>query len=102
MPTTTNNHDASTSEVAILARVLSNEKGRLPPAVARYVLTLGFNDREKTRMHDLAVRNQDDALDSAEKEELFAYVKAGSLLSLLKSKARRALKIKPKKRTLSW
>ena len=52
-------------------------------------------------MHDLAVRNQEDALSSEEKEELFAFAKAGSLLAILKSKARRTLKIKPKKRTLA-
>ena len=52
-------------------------------------------------MHDLAVRNQQDALSAAEKEELLAYAKAGTLLSILKSKARRALKLKPKKQTTS-
>ena len=49
------------------------------------------------KMHDLAVRNQDDALAPGEKEELYAYAKAGSLLSILKSKARRTLKVKPKR-----
>jgi hypothetical protein len=45
-------------------------------------------------MHDLAVRNQEDALTPAEKEELFAYAKAGALLSILKSRARRSLRTK--------
>jgi hypothetical protein len=49
----------------------------------------------------LAVRNQHDDLSPAEKEELFAFGKAGDLLSILKSKARRTLRIKPKKRTVS-
>jgi hypothetical protein len=66
--------------------------------MARYVLTLGFSDHDKARMHELAVRNQGDALSAAESEELFAYAKAGTLLSLLKSRARRALKRKPAKR----
>jgi hypothetical protein len=96
MPTT---NGASQSEITILARVLGNGQGQLPPHVARYVLNLRFSDDDKARMHDLAVRNQEDALSPAEKEELFAYAKAGSLLSLLKSKARRALGVKPKKRT---
>jgi hypothetical protein len=95
--TTTNG--AGESEIAILARVLHNDKGQLPPNVARYVLNLGFSDDDKARMHDLAVRNQEDALSAAEKEELLAYAKAGSLLGILKSKARRVLDIKPKKRT---
>jgi hypothetical protein len=43
-------------------------------------------------MHDLAVRNQSGALSAAEKEELLGYAKAGCLLGILHSKARRALK----------
>ena len=69
--------------------------------MARYILDLGFSDRDKVQMHDLAERNQDEARSPAEKEELFAFGKAGDLLSILKSKARRTLGIKPKKRTTS-
>ena|ERR1700730_2069480 len=87
----------SATEVRILARVLANEGGRLPMNLARYLLSLGFSDEDKARMHDLAVRNQDDALAPGEKDELYAYAKAGSLLSILKSKARRTLKVKPKR-----
>ena len=50
-------------------------------------------------MHDLAVRNQEDALTPAEKEEMHAFGKAGDLLAILKSKARRTLGIKLKNRT---
>jgi hypothetical protein len=94
-------NSAGETEVTILARVLGNEEGQLPPEIARYLLQLGFSDRDKDRMHDLAVRNQEDALSAEEKEELFAYAKAGTLLSILQSKARRVLKLKPKKRTTS-
>ncbi len=94
-------NDASQSEVAILARILGNDQNQLPADMARYILTLGFGERDKVRMHDLAVGNQDDALSPPEKEELVAYAKASSLLSILKSKARRALGVKPKKRTVS-
>jgi hypothetical protein len=86
-------------EVRILARVLGNGEGQLSPAMARYLLKLGFSDRDKARMHDLAERNQSDNLSAAEKEELLAYAKAGTVLSILKSKARRVLNAKPKKRT---
>jgi hypothetical protein len=44
-------------------------------------------------MHDLAVRNQSDALSGTERDELFAYEKAGTLLSILKSNARRVLHV---------
>ena len=46
------------SEITILARLLGNDDGQLPPDMARYLLTLGFGERDKARMHDLAVRNQ--------------------------------------------
>jgi hypothetical protein len=48
-------------------------------------------------MHDLAIRNQNDRLSANEKEELLAYAKAGTLLSMLKSRARRVLRVKVKK-----
>ncbi len=93
--------DASQNEVAILTRVFGNGQDQMPADVARYILTLGFNERDKVRMHELAVGNQADDLSPLEKEELIAYAKAGSLLSILKSKARRVLGVKPAKRTIS-
>lgn len=94
-------NDTVPSEISILARILGNDHGKLPTPMARYLLNLGFSNVDKARMHDLAVRNQDDALSPREKVELFAYVKAGDLLAILKSKARRVLRIKLKKRTPS-
>lgn len=79
------------NEVMILARILGNEEGRLPDDLARYILDLKISERDKARMHLLAVRNQDDALTPAEKDELLAFAKATSLLSILKSRARRTL-----------
>jgi hypothetical protein len=86
--------DTGPSEVTILV----NEQVELPREVARYLLTLQFSEDDKTRMQDLVVRNQQDLLSLAEKDELFAYSKAGNFLSILKSKARRALRGKPRKR----
>ena len=93
---------ASENEVTILARIiLGNERGELSPEMAHHILDLGFSDRDKARMHDLAVRNQEDALSPAEKEEPVAFGKAGDLLAILKSKARRTFGIKPEKRVTS-
>jgi hypothetical protein len=89
------------NEVTILARVFDDEHGLLPRELARAIVDLDFSERDKARMHDLAVRNQGDALSPGEKEELYGFAKAGTLLSILQSKARRTLKIKPKKRSLS-
>ena len=89
------------NEVSILARLFDDERGLLPRDLARTILDVEFSERDKARMHDLAVRNQADALSPEEKEELYAFAKAGTLLGIFKSKARRTLKIKPTKRTLS-
>jgi hypothetical protein len=48
--------------------------------LARYILDLRFSDRDKARMHDLAVRNQHDALTPAENDEMFVFRKAGIFL----------------------
>lgn len=87
------------TEVSILARILEDEEGRLPEEVARYILDRKISEKDKARMHDLVVRNQSDALTPAEKEEMHAFGKAGDLLSILKSKARRTLGIELKNRT---
>jgi hypothetical protein len=97
MATTTIKNDGPT-EVEILARVLGDERGRWSVSMARHILSRGFNDVDKARMHDLATRNQDDALSEAEKDELFSYVRAGDLLSILKSQARRVLRKRSKRR----
>src|SRR5947208_2929200 len=56
---TTTTH-AGETEVSILARILCNEAGELPEEIARYILSLQISERDKARMHDLVVRNQDD------------------------------------------
>jgi hypothetical protein len=85
------------TEITILARLLGGERGRLPEDLARYILDLGFSEHDQARMHDLAARNQEDGLSVSEKEELLAFGRAGDLLAILKSKARRSLGMKPGK-----
>src|SRR5262245_42209755 len=86
-------------EVAILARLLGDGQDELPTDLAQYLVQLEFGEKDRKRMHDLAVRNQEDSLSTAEKGEMSAYARAGTVLSILKSKARRVLKNKPRKRT---
>jgi hypothetical protein len=57
MPITTDGKSRS-SEIAIFGRLLSNHKKEMSPALARYVLTLGFDSEDQERMRDLATRNQ--------------------------------------------
>lgn len=88
----TDRYGNETSQAAILGRLLKAAKDHLSPAAARYLLSLQFDEKEKSRMHALAVRNQDGALTPAETEELHNYLKVGDLLALLHSIARRSLK----------
>jgi hypothetical protein len=99
MPTT--NGRATTPEVAILARMLGNGDDGLPPGIARYILTLRPSERDKARMHELAQRNQAGELSAEGQDELFAYAKAGTLISILQSQARRVLGVKPAARPAS-
>ncbi|HEV3385626.1 MAG TPA: hypothetical protein VG097_12485 [Gemmata sp.] len=98
---TTSSSNAGLSEAGILARLMSDGLEQVPSDISRYILEINFPKEDKARMHDLAVRNQSGALSAAEREELFAYAKAGTVLSILKVKARRILGMKPKKRTRS-
>jgi hypothetical protein len=85
------------SDAIILARVLGNAEGKLSVPMARHLLSCEFSASDKARMHELAVRNQGDALGPDERDELMAYSKAGTMLSLLKSRARRVLRGKGKR-----
>jgi hypothetical protein len=89
------------NEVTILARFLTNGDRPLPKNLARYILDLTISERDKARMHDLVVRNQSDQLTPVEKKEMHDFGKAGDVLAILKSKARRTLGVKSKKRTTS-
>jgi hypothetical protein len=83
-------------EVTILARFLTGGDRPLPKNIARYIVNLTISEKDKARMHDLVVRNQDDALTPAEKKEMLDYGQAATVLSILKSKARRTLGVKLK------
>jgi hypothetical protein len=91
--------DIGTSALDVLTRLLKNGRQRFTPALAKYLLGLDFEEREKKRMHELAVRNQDGALSEEEWIELESYAQAGCLLGILQSKARQSLRKAAKPRT---
>src|SRR6516164_26979 len=76
----------------VLTRLLKNGRQRFTPALSKYLLGLDFEESEKQRMHELAVRNQDGALSADEWIELESYAQAGCLLGILQSRARQSLK----------
>jgi hypothetical protein len=68
------------------------DKRKLPPQAAREILGLDFSDADKARMHHLAAKARAGTLTSDEQVEIDNYERAGHLLNLLQSKARRSLK----------
>jgi len=79
-------------EAAILARIAGPDVPAMSASAAKGILTLGFSPADKDRMHTLAAKARAGTLTSDEHAEVEAYNRIGSLLGILKSKARRALK----------
>ena len=48
-----------TSEIAIFARIIRADDGDLSGKLARYILTLGFDEADQQRMRDLAQQRAD-------------------------------------------
>jgi hypothetical protein len=80
------------TEAAILRRVIKPHERNLSATAARALLQLDFEDTDRRRMHELAIKNQDDALSADERADLQAYLHVGMVLDLLHSKATLALK----------
>jgi hypothetical protein len=85
-----------TSEAAIFSRIFVDGRRSLTPELARHILTLEFSDDDKTRMHELAVKNQEGRISSEELQDLDSYIKVADLVAILQSKARKFLRTKPK------
>jgi len=81
----------STYEAALLARVLHPEQDDLPPTAARALLRLSFDQQDRDRMHELAVKNQADELSDDERRELESYLRVGRLVDLLRARAKLSL-----------
>lgn len=84
------------NEASVLARLFENGRGSMSPTLARYVLTLGFSEDDQKRMGELAERNQSGRLSEAEGAELMEFIRAGHVLALFHSRARKALKARAK------
>jgi uncharacterized protein YnzC (UPF0291/DUF896 family) len=82
----------ATSEAAILGRLIRPNDGGLTAAAAEALLTIRFDREDLDRMHELAVRNQQDKLTAEEKAAMENYRRVSFLLDLVHSKARRSLK----------
>jgi hypothetical protein len=81
----------SSSAAAIFSRLWETDEGDLSPVLARHLVKVQFSKRDLARMHNLAARNQEGRLTSAETEELDNHVTVADLLAILQSNARKVL-----------
>jgi hypothetical protein len=79
-------------EAAILARVVRPDNDDLPDEQAKALLRMRFEQSDLDRLHELVVKNQDNALTPAEKKELEGYLRVSAFLDLVHVKARYSLR----------
>jgi hypothetical protein len=79
-------------EAAILARLIVPDGPRLSRAAAEGLLALSFDPADKERRHQLAAKARAGTLTPEEQAEVEAYSRVGSLIGIIHSKVRRALK----------
>jgi hypothetical protein len=88
-------------EAAIWARLMQAQGDDLSPEVAEYLLSFAFGENDRERMHQLAERSESGALTAEEQQEFDSYLHVGNLLAVIQSKARAALRRKPRSRSPS-
>lgn len=81
-----------TNEASLLRRVIDPGKPSLSVAAAQSILTIEFPPEDKQRMHELAARARAGTLTPDEELEIDTYGRVGSLIGILKSKARQSVK----------
>jgi hypothetical protein len=83
---------SSSSEMAILRRVVDPDEPCLSREAARDLLRLQFSKPDRRRMNHLAAMNRNGKLTATEEEELDSPIRVGQTLGILQSKARRTLR----------
>lgn len=68
------------------------DRQQLTPALAKHVLKLNFSANDRRRMKALAEENRAGAISPADLHELDSFVRVGTIISILKSRARRLLR----------
>lgn len=84
--------NTGSTEAGIFTRMIHPEKPDLPNDDAQALLRFKIDQTDLDRMHQLAVKNQDDALTPAEKSELESYLRVSYFIDLMHAKARLSLK----------
>jgi hypothetical protein len=82
----------SSSEAAIVGRLIKPDHGDFSPDVARELLSLQLADDDQKRMRELSLKAQEGALTDSEQTEIENYRRVGYWLGVLWSRARLSLK----------
>ncbi len=82
----------TTSEMAILRRVVDPEQPFRSVDAAKAILRMRFSASDRARMNRLAAKNRQGKLNLEEEVELDNYIRVGQTLGIFQSKARRSLK----------
>jgi hypothetical protein len=82
----------SSTEAAIISRMIQPEKDDLPKETAKALLRLSLDQSDLDRLHELVVKNQDGALTPTEKADLESYLRISFLVDLMHAKALCSLK----------
>lgn len=91
----TQNALATITDSDLLARVIVPDEPSLSEHAARSLLALHFPPEDVERMNELAEKNRLGSLTQAEQVEMDTYTRVGSLVNLLKAKARKSLREGP-------
>jgi uncharacterized protein YnzC (UPF0291/DUF896 family) len=83
--------ETKNTEGAIWTRIIGPKRTALSAEAARSILELSFPERDKLRMNELAAKARAGKLSTEEEEEVRNYSRVGSVLGILKSKARVSL-----------
>ena len=68
--------------------ILTNLSGSISPQAAEGILSLGFSDEQRKKMHALAEKAREGGLSDEECEEASSFERISSLLGILQSRAR--------------
>jgi hypothetical protein len=82
----------SSSEAAIVGRLIKPDRGDFSPDAARELLSLRFGEEDQARMRELSLKAQEGTLTTSEQAEVENYRRVGYWLGILWSKARLSLK----------
>ena len=79
--------------MALLEQLADLDARDMSPGTARKLLQMGFDRPQQRRVRDLSDGARTGTLGPDEQEELDEFIRAADLLAILRSRARRALKL---------